>query len=132
MKYFYLVLRSIFVFYFLASLFSTILITGENSFSNLLLPAMLFAILTTLIPVFITFLKIRENAGSEFVVSLIAFFGFFLLGSYVLNLFSIGAGSLELSGSVVINIGDRIISLVVLSVLAAALNVILTVINKRY
>lgn len=134
MKNVYRVVRSIMLFYFLASLFAQILVfPNGNTLQGIFLPALIFGVLVAALPTILGFFKINDNNGALLLGGLVVNFIFYFLGYYVANMFDIVAGKIVFFvDPLTMTIDDKTLGLIMISLVSSALSVFLEALsNKR-
>ena len=133
MKFLYIYLRSLFLFYFVASLFNPVLKAGTNSFSDLIVSGLIFGLLLALLPQLLSFMKIKENNGALFLGGIVLVFAFYFVSHYAFKLFTIAASKQEVQvwKGVGFTIDDQTLALILISVVSAGLSVIMQVLQKK-
>jgi len=140
MKNVYIAVRSIFLFYFIAVLFGPILEFDGNrlsseSFPEIFVPGLVFAILVAALPTILGFFKINNNTGALLLGGIVINFLFYFIGYYVFDFFNIVQGtvvfgfdsfSLDVAGE-----GYETFGLLVISFISSLLSVLLDVLSKK-
>jgi hypothetical protein len=133
MKNVYKTLVNLLAFFFIVSLFINVLIIkGGNDFSNVILPALIFGVLVAALPSILNFFKIKESTGALLLGGLVVNFIYYFVGYYALDFFTIATGRVKFGfEALTLNIDDTTLGLIVVSLVSAALSVILEALSKR-
>ncbi len=126
-------LLGILLFYFIASLFAVILqFDGGNSFDNIFLPSLMFGILVAALPAILSFFKIRETTGALLLGGFVVNFLFYFVGYYLIKFFDIVNGRVVFGFDFIsINVNDKTLGLILISLVSAGLSVILQILADR-
>jgi hypothetical protein len=123
-----------FVFYFLAYIFGGLLIFArQGSFDGIFVSAFLFGAVVALLPAVLGFFKIKETKGALLMGGLVVNFIFYFVGYYVLTLFELrDAGHIVFfHSSLDISVQDKVLGLILISLLSSAIIVGLQSLSKR-
>lgn len=133
MKNFYRVVRSIALFYFIASLFAQVLrFTEGNNFQGIFVSALIFGLLVAALPSILNFFKIKENNGALLLVGLVVNFLFYFVGSYLLDLFNVVSGKVVFGvDALTMEVDDKTLGLIVVSLVSSALSVFLEALSQK-
>lgn len=132
MKFLYATIRNMLLFFFIAVLFSGIMFVGDAEFLDYLWIGLLFGALLAFAPNILVFMKVRENIGILFLISVVLTFIFFFLGSYVFEILELTAGRVSLSAETnLLTVEDKTFGLIIVSLFSAVLNVILELLEKE-
>lgn len=135
MKGFYQWLIGFIVFYFIAYVFQGVLIFGESAggFDPVFIAAFLFGIVVAILPAVLGFFKITENNGALLLGGLVINFIFYFLGYYLFNFFELADSGVVtfFHNSIALTIGDKVLGLILISLISSAIIVALQSLNKR-
>lgn len=130
----FLILLNLLIFFFLISIFdSTFSISGEATIVYKLLVGLAFAVLLSFSSNILKFFKIQINFASLFLVSFVIAFIFFFVALYLLGLIYVNKSVIDfgLPFLVPIELSDRTMALVFLSVVSSFLSVLMQDLSDR-
>jgi uncharacterized membrane protein YvlD (DUF360 family) len=123
------------VFYFIAYIFGGILrfAPPSNNFDGVFIAAFIFGLVVAFLPAILGFFKIKESNGALLLGGLVVNFIFYFLGYYVLNLFSLAdEGRVGFFHSALtVTIGDKVLGLILISLVSSAIIVALQSLSKK-
>ncbi len=135
MKGFYEWFIGFIVFYFIAYIFGGVLqfTAPMNNFDGVFVAAFIFGLVVAFLPSILGFFKIKENNGALLLGGLVVNFIYYFLGYYVLNLFSLAdSGKVGFFHSALtITIGDKVLGLILISLVSSAIIVALQALSKK-
>jgi len=129
----YVILRNMLLFFFLVVIFGGALRINRGSVLDELIVALVFGIFMAVIPNILKFFKLPVNAGSLILMGIIVSFVFFFVGLYVFNFITITGQNIVLGISFLdpIVLRDKTFTLVILSLVAAALSIGLEIMSTK-
>lgn len=130
----FLILLNLLIFFFLISIFdSAFSISGEATIVYKLLVGLAFAVLLSFSSNILKFFKIQINFASLFLVSFVIAFIFFFVALYLLGLIYVNKSVIDfgLPFLVPIELSDRTMALVFLSVVSSFLSVLMQDLSDR-
>ena len=130
----FLVLLNLLIFFFVIGIFgSAFSITGGDTIINRLAIGLVFAVLMAFVPNVLKFFKIQINFASMFLVTILLSFLFFFLALYFFGVISINAVTIDIGLQIIkpIELADRTVALLILSIFAAILSVSMEDLSQR-
>ena len=135
MKGFYNWLNGFIVFYFIAYIFGGILRFPllNSNFDGVFVAAVLFGLVVAIIPMVLGFFKIKETNGALLLGGIVINFIFYFVGYYFLNLFSLAdSGKVGFFHSqLIITVSDKVLGLILISLVSSAIIVALQSLSKK-
>ncbi len=135
MKGFYQWLIGFIVFYFIAYIFQNVIRfnSPSNGFDGVFISATIFGLLVAFLPTILGFFKIKESNGALLLGGLVVNFLFYFLGYYLLNLFAIADSGVVFffHPATTITITDKVLGLILISLVSSAIIVALQSLNNK-
>lgn len=134
MKRLYSILTNTLVFFFISSVFDSILSIGvDDTIVNKLIIGFLFGFLVSLVPNILMFFKIQINIASQFLVAFFISFLFFFLSIYIFEFLIVNPSVLDIGIDLFsqVELTDRTVGLIFLSILSSLTAVLIKELEER-
>lgn len=123
-----------FVFYFIQYVFGGILnFANKGSFDGVFISAFVFGLIVAALPAVLGFFKIKESNGALLMGGLIVNFIFYFLGYYLFKFFTLQETGpvVFFHSSIIFNVQDKVLGLILISLVSSAIIVALQSLSKR-
>ncbi|MCA9381035.1 hypothetical protein KC678_02120, partial [Candidatus Dojkabacteria bacterium] len=123
-----------FVFYCLAYIFGGLLnFTNKGNFDGVFVSAFVFGLVVAALPAVLGFFKIKGNNGALLLGGLVVNFIFYFLGYYLFGFFTLAdKGKVGFfHSSLTISVEDKVLGLILISLVSSAIIVALQSLSKR-
>ncbi|MCA9387206.1 hypothetical protein KC669_04195 [Candidatus Dojkabacteria bacterium] len=123
-----------FVFYFIAYIFGGLLnFTNKGNFDGVFISAFVFGLVVAALPAVLGFFKIRESNGALLMGGLVVNFIFYFLGYYLFGFFTLAdKGKVSFfHSSLTMGVEDKVLGLILISLVSSAIIVALQSLSKR-
>jgi hypothetical protein len=132
MKFVYVTLVNMLLFFFIVTVFSGITVRG-GSFLEKVWVGLLFGVFMAGVPHVLKFFKLAVSSGSLLLMGVVMSFIFFFIGIYFLDLFNISRSTVDIGVSFIpeISLQDRTMAIVFLSLVSAIMSIGLEILGKQ-